>query len=71
VDELETYKKLYLLQKEEIDLLKKSLEGHKAQVEHFQKLSIIQDKIIELQKEILNDFFPQKPKPHLRLVKDE
>ena len=71
MDELETYKKLYLLQKEELILWKKCLEGYKSQIEHFQKLSDIQTKIIDLQKEILNEFIPPPPVPHLRLIKDE
>ena len=71
MDELETYKKLYLLQKEELVLWKKCLEGYKIQNEHLQKLSDIQIKIIELQKQILDEFIPPIPVPHLRLVKDE
>jgi hypothetical protein len=71
MSELEILKQIHNLQTEEILLLKKALLARNEQVQHLNDLVENQDKIIELQKSILNEFIPQTQVPHLRLVKNE
>lgn len=70
MNELETYKQLYSLMKEEIFLLKKSLAASVEQVGNLSDLVANQEKIIDLQKEIIDEL-SQKREPHLRLVKNK
>lgn len=69
--ELEILKKIHDLQGEEILFLKGALQTRIEQVRHLNNLIENQDKIIELQKSILNEFVPPEKVPHLRLVKNE
>jgi len=71
MSELELLKQIHILQTEEILLLKKSLLSHEEQVQHLNELLVIQNKIIELQKQMIKDLTPQAKVSHLRLVKRE
>ena len=71
MSELELLKQIHSLQSEEILLLKKALLARTEQVQHLSDLVANQEKIIELQKSILEEFIPPTKVPHLRLVENK
>ena len=71
MSELEIMRQIITLQTEENLLLKKDLLGRTEQIQHLNDLIENQNKIIDLQKLILNEFVPQIRPQHLKLVKNE
>lgn len=69
--ELELLKQIHSLQSEEILLLKKALLERTEQVQHLNDLFENQEKIIGIQKSLLDEFMPQEKVPYLRLVENK